>query len=66
MQPRNIIIVGDNAEESAKYFTQLEPVNLNQNVGMAVRSITHGTINNINSENNKVKFYTATSNSRKQ
>ena len=66
MQPRNIIIVGDNAEESAKYFTQLEPVNLNQNVGMAVTSITHGTINNINSENNKVKFYTATSNSRKQ
>ena len=54
--PYNVVIVGSNAETSAQFSTQLEPVKLNENMGMAIKSIFHGSINNITSKNNKIPF----------
>ena len=54
--PHNVVVVGSNKETPAKFFTQLEPIKLNQSVGMAIKSIFHGSINNITSENNKIPF----------
>ena len=36
--------------------TQLDPVKLNQSMGMAIKSFYHGSINNITSKNNKMSF----------
>ena len=46
-----VVVVGDNRENSGKYSTQLNPVKLEENVGIAIISIFHSTICNINSEN---------------
>ena len=54
--PHNVVVVGSNVETPAKIFTQLEPVKLDENVGMAVRSILHGSIKNVTLENNKIRF----------
>ena len=53
-QPQNLVIVGSNEETPAKFFTQLEPIKLSQNMGMAIKSIFHGSINNVTSDNNKI------------
>ena len=54
--PHNVVVVGSNAETPAKFFTQLDPVKLDENVGMAVRSILHGSIRNVTPQNNKIRF----------
>ena len=42
-----VVVVGDNRENSGKYSTQLNPVKLEENVGIAIISIFHSTICNI-------------------
>ena len=54
--PYNVVIVGSNAETPAEFSTQLDPVKLNQSMGMAIKSFYHGSINNITSKNNKMSF----------
>ena len=54
--PHNFVVVGDNTKTPAKSSTQLQPIKLNQNVGMAINSIFHGNIHNINSENQHVIY----------
>ena len=54
--PHNVVVVGSNTETPAKFFTQLDPVKLTENVGMAIRSILHGSINNVTLENKKIHF----------
>ena len=56
MIPHNVVVVGSNAETPAKFFTQLDPVKLDENVGMAIRSILHGSIRNVTPQNNKIRF----------
>ena len=54
--PHNFVVVGDNSESPARFSTQLQPVKLDQNVGMAINSIFHGSIHNITSENQHVTY----------
>ena len=54
--PHNLVVVGSNEETPAKFFTQLDPIKLSQNMGMAIKSIFHGSINNVTSENKKIPF----------
>ena len=54
--PHSLVVVGSNKETPAKFFTQLEPIKLNQNVGMAVKSIFHGNIKNVTIQNKKIPF----------
>ena len=54
--PHNFVVVGDNRINPAKFSTQLQPIKLDQNVGMAINSIFHGSIHNITSENQHVIY----------
>ena len=54
--PHNFVVVGENIKTPAKLSTQLQPIKLNQNVGMAINSIFHGSIYNITSENQHVVY----------
>ena len=54
--PHNFVVVGDNSKTPAKFSTQLQPIKLDQNVGMAINSIFHGSIHNITSENQHVTY----------
>ena len=53
---RSIVIVGGEDGNSAKLSTQLKPIRLSENKGLAIKSIFHGTVCNINHNNNKVHF----------
>lgn len=52
---RSIIVISEN-DNHAKLFTQLEPIRLSQGKGLAIKSIFHGTVYNINKNNNKVHY----------
>ena len=54
--PHNFVVVGDNSKNPARFSTQLQPIKLDQNVGMAINSIFHGSIHNITSENQHVIY----------
>jgi hypothetical protein len=57
--PNTIVIVGGTETgNQAKLQTQLKPVKLDKNVGIAITSIFHGEVYNVNDGNNKVYFYT--------
>ena len=56
--PHNFVVVGNNTKNPAKFSTQFQPIKLNQNVGMAINSIFHGSIHNITSENQHVEYET--------
>ena len=53
---RSIVIVGGEDDNSAKLTTQLEPIRLSESKGLAIKSIFHGTVCNINHNNNKVHY----------
>ena len=57
--PHNFVVVGDNKGTPGKFFTQLQPIKLEENVGMAITSIFHGSIHNITSENQKIIYEVA-------
>lgn len=52
---RSIVVVGEENNQ-AKLVTQLEPIRLSQNRNIAVKSIFHGTVYNINNNNNKIHY----------
>ena len=52
---RSIIVISEGVNQS-KLTTQLEPIRLSQNRGLAIKSIFHGTVFNIN-KNNKYIHY---------
>ena len=54
--PHNFVLVGDNSKSPAKFSTQLQPIKLEENVGMAINSIFHGSIHNITSENQEIIY----------
>ncbi len=54
---RNVVIVGGEKENPSRFFTQIEPTKLADNLGMAVTSIFHGEVFNIHSGNNKIYYY---------
>ena len=54
--PHNFVVVGDNKKDVSKYNTQLQPITLEENFGMAITSIHHGSIHNITSNNQEI-FY---------
>ena len=51
---RNIVAVAD--DNPARFIAKIDPVRLSGNEGMALVSIFHGGVNNINKDNNKVYF----------
>ena len=51
---RSIVIVGGEDGNLARLTTQIEPIRLSENKGLAIKSIFHGTVCNINHNNNKV------------
>ena len=53
---RSIVVVGGDDTNLAKLTTQIEPIRLNENKGIAIKSIFHGTVCNIDAHNNKI-FY---------
>ena len=54
--PRTIIVVGGENGNQSKLHTQLEPIKLEQNIGIAVTSIFHGEVFNINEENRVITY----------
>ena len=54
--PHNFVVVGDNEKDAAKYNTQLQPITLEENFGMAITSIHHGSIHNITLNNQEVVY----------
>ena len=55
--PNTIVIVGGLNDNQAKLQTQLKPVKIEKNLGLAITSIFHGEVYNINKNNNTVRFY---------
>ena len=53
---RSIVIVGGKNDNQAKLFSQLNPIRLSQNKSIAIKSIFHGTIFNINKNNNHIHY----------
>ena len=53
---RSIVIVGGDDTNLAKLTTQIEPIRLSENKGIAIKSIFHGTVCNIDAKNNKVHY----------
>ena len=53
---RSIVVVGGKNDNQAKLFTQLEPIRLSQNKNLAIKSIFHGTVYNINENNNNIHY----------
>ena len=54
--PHNFVVVGDNKKDASKYNTQLHPITLEENFGMAITSIHHGSIHNVTSHNQEVVY----------
>ena len=54
--PNTIVIVGGDGDNQAKLETRLKPTRLEGNVGMAVTSLYHGEVMNINETNNTIHF----------
>ena len=54
--PHTIVIVGGVDGNQAKLETQLEPTKLNQDVGIAITSLYHGEVFNINDSNNTITY----------
>ena len=54
--PNTIVIVGGEGDNQAKLTTQLKPVKIDSHVGLAITSIFHGEVHNINEFNNTVYF----------
>ena len=54
--PHNFVVVGDNKKDASKYNTQLHPITLEENFGMAITSIHHGSIHNVTSHNHEVVY----------
>ena len=54
--PHNFVVVGDNKKDVSKYNTQLQPITLEENFGMAITSIYHGSIHNITSNNQEIVY----------
>ena len=54
--PHNFVVVGDNAKDAAKYNTQLQPISLEENFGMAITSMYHGSIHNITTNNQEIVY----------
>jgi hypothetical protein len=52
---RSIVVIAEK-ENQAQLFTQLEPIRLSQNRQLAIKSIFHGSVYNINKYNNKVHY----------
>ena len=52
---RSIVVIAEK-ENRAQLFTQLEPIRLSQNKQLAIKSIFHGSVYNINNNNNKVHY----------
>ena len=53
---RSIVIVGGENDNQAKLFSQLNPIRLSQNKSIAIKSIFHGTVFNINKNNNSIHY----------
>ena len=53
---RSIVIVSGEVDNLARLTTQIEPIRLSENKGLAIKSIFHGTVCNINHNNNKVHY----------
>ena len=51
---RSIVIVGGKHDNQSKLFSQLNPIRLSQNKSIAIKSIFHGTVFNINKDNNNI------------
>ena len=56
---RNIVIVGGEDGNPSRFITQIGPVKLVKDSEMAITSLCHGEVFNINNTNNKVYFYVA-------
>ena len=54
--PNTVVIVGGVDENQAKLQTQLKPTRVNENAGIAITSIYHGEVYNINKTNNTIHF----------
>ena len=54
--PHTIVIVGGVDGNQSKLETQLEPTKLNQDVGIAITSLFHGEVFNINETNNTIHY----------
>ena len=54
--PNTIVIVGGEENNQAKLSTLLKPVKIDSQVGLAITSIFHGEVYNINESNNNVYF----------
>ena len=54
--PNTIVIVGGVDNNQAKLQTQLEPTRLDELMGMAVTSIFHGEVFNVNETNNTIYY----------
>ena len=54
---RNIVIVGGKDGNPSRFTTQIEPVKLVKDCEMAITSLYHGDVFNIDNTNNKVYFY---------
>ena len=57
---QNIVIVGSDDDNAAKFSTNVQPIKLNVEMEMAITSIYHGEIHNITENNNKVFFVEST------
>ena len=57
-RPHTIIIVGGENNNQASLETQLEATHLHENIGIAISSIYHGEVFNINESNNMIEFHT--------
>ena len=53
---RSIVIVGGKHDNQSKLFSQLNPIRLSQNKSIAIKSIFHGTVYNINKDNNNIHY----------
>ena len=55
-RPHNIVIVGEENSNQAILKTTLEPTHIKEKIGIALTSIFHGEIFNINETNNKISY----------
>ena len=54
--PYNFVVVGDNEKDAAKYNAQLQPIKLEENFGIAITSLFHGSIHNITPNNQEIIY----------
>ena len=54
--PYNFVVVGDNEKDAAKYNAQLQPIKLEENFGIAITSLFHGSIHNITANNQEIIY----------